>query len=71
MDGARTHLHVSGHWCGLPKACVSVAEMGPRLHVPKCATGCLQEAAGLQGRCSAVVLRGIGYLWEQRMLSVR
>lgn len=45
--------------------------MGPNLHTPECAAGCLQEAAGLQGRCLVAVPRGIGYLWEQRMLSVR
>lgn len=63
-DGARTHLCVSGHWHGLPKVRVSVAEMGPRLHVPECAARCPQEAAGLQGRHLAAALRGIGYLRE-------
>lgn len=32
---------------------MSVAEMGPQLHVPECATGCLQEALGFQGKHSA------------------
>lgn len=68
--GARTHLCVSGHQHGLAEVHVSVAEMGLCLFTPKCATGCLQEAAGLQGRCLAAVPRGTAYLPEQRMLSM-